>query len=154
VSGVLGIGPHTAHHAEFFVILALLLLVLYRPPAFLQENLAGARDFIEAHFGDSIGLYILHLGITLVIVAAVWNLQRVDQIGESLVLAAMGVLKLTKPATSANGNGGAGNSSPTTVGPPPTPAVPAPPSPAAAPAPPAAVSSPTPDAPPEGWTPT
>lgn len=92
----LGIGTHGWHHAEFFVVIALVVFLLYVPPR-SASALSMVREFVDAHFGDSIGLYILHLGIALVIIGAVWSMQRVDQIGESLVLAAMGVLKLTKP---------------------------------------------------------
>lgn len=84
---------HVGHHFEFAVYVIFALIMLYRPP----RSFAGVQEFVEKHFGDSIGLYILHLGIALVILGGVWpDMTQVSQIGQSLILAAMGVLKLTK----------------------------------------------------------
>lgn len=53
------------------------------------------RDFIESHWGDLIGLLLLYTGIAIVMWAACTaSVQVVSHLGESLVLAAMGVLKL------------------------------------------------------------
>lgn len=94
---------HWLHHGEFAALLVLLVLMLYWPPRAMQK-LSGARMFLEAHFGDSIGLYILHLGIVLVVIAGIWpDMQRVGELGYALVTAAMGVLKLSKTPPS---NGG------------------------------------------------
>lgn len=101
---------HEGHHLEFFIVLFLVIFMLYLPPKFVQR-LGWLRDFIDEHFGDSIGLYILHLGIALIILAGVFpEMTAVNQIGQSLVLAAMGVLKLTRPA---NGNGNGHDAPPT-----------------------------------------
>jgi hypothetical protein len=62
---------HSWHHVEFALYIAALMLMLYLPPRALR-GLAGVQQFIEAHFGDSVGLYLLHLGIALVILAGVW----------------------------------------------------------------------------------
>jgi|SRR6185437_9525910 len=113
------LGAHSWHHAEFWFFVAILLFILYVPPAAAQK-LSAVQDFVEAHFGDSIGLYILHLGIGLIILAGVFpEMTHVDQIGQSLVLAAMGVLKLTR--TNGNGNGHGPESVPAS-NPPPAPA--------------------------------
>ncbi|MGH9816028.1 MAG: hypothetical protein ACRD5F_06450 [Candidatus Acidiferrales bacterium] len=53
------------------------------------------RDFIEIHWGDLIGLLLLYTGIAIVVWAAcAASSQALSHLGESLVLAAMGVLKL------------------------------------------------------------
>ena len=58
------------------------------------------RDFVETHWGDLIGLLLLYTGITIALWAAcVPAAQVASHLGESLVLAAMGILKL-------RGNGG------------------------------------------------
>jgi hypothetical protein len=53
-------------------------------------------NFIEEHWGDLIGLLLLYTGIVLAIVAALVQPggQSLTHLGESLVLAGMGVLKL------------------------------------------------------------
>lgn len=53
------------------------------------------REFIESHWGDLIGLLLLYTGITIALWAAcVPAAQVASNLGESLVLAAMGILKL------------------------------------------------------------
>lgn len=53
------------------------------------------RDFIESHWGDLIGLLLLYTGICIALwVACVPAAQVASHLGESLVLAAMGILKL------------------------------------------------------------
>lgn len=139
-------GIHGWHHIEFAVYVVLVVLILYRPPAVLRV-LSNAGHLLEAHFGDWIGLYILHLGIVLVILAGVWsNMPRVGELGYALVTAAMGVLKLTGKLPN-----GAGAPPATPSAPAPAAAAPALPSaPAAAAAPPAA-PSPAAPTPPAGW---
>ena len=53
------------------------------------------RHFIETHWGDLIGLLLLYTGILLALLAAVYqpSAQPITHLGESLVLAAMGVLR-------------------------------------------------------------
>ena len=58
------------------------------------------REFIETHWGDLVGLLLLYTGIGIVLWSACsTSTQVAAHLGESLVLAAMGVLKL-------RGNGG------------------------------------------------
>lgn len=53
------------------------------------------REFVESHWGDLIGLLLLYTGITIALWAAcVPAAQVASNLGESLVLAAMGILKL------------------------------------------------------------
>lgn len=53
------------------------------------------RTFIEAHWGDLIGLLLLYTGVSLVLWATCTAaVEPAKHLGESLVLAAMGVLKL------------------------------------------------------------
>ena len=96
--------PHKWHHLEFGLYVIVILFLLYFPPASFC-GLSNIRDFIERHFGDSIGLYLLHLGIALVILAGVFQeMTLVGNLGQSLVLAAMGILKLkTVPSDGTNG---------------------------------------------------
>ncbi len=53
-------------------------------------------NFIEEHWGDLIGLLLLYTGIALAVMAAFVapGSQPLTHLGESLVLAGMGVLKL------------------------------------------------------------
>jgi hypothetical protein len=53
-------------------------------------------NFIEEHWGDLIGLLLLYSGIALALAAALMQpgAQPLTHLGESLVLAGMGVLKL------------------------------------------------------------
>ncbi len=70
------------------------------------------REFIETHWGDLIGLLLLYTGIGIALWAAcVPAAQIASHLGESLVLAAMGILKLrgnSGPRPAASG----GSSSP------------------------------------------
>ena len=61
--------------------------------------------FIEEHWGDLIGLLLLYTGIVLALFAAAQlnGAQTVTHLGESLVLAGMGVLKL-RGKSDTNGN--------------------------------------------------
>ena len=126
---------HGWHHIEFAIYAIVLLAIFYRPPRKASGAVEAIKGIFEAHWGDSIGLYLLHLGIGLVILAGVWpNMTQVGQVGFALVTASMAVLKL-KPATDANGA-------------PQSPAAPT--APAAAPPPPPA-PAPSPSAAPAGW---
>ena len=90
-----------AHHLEFALYVVLLLFLVYFPP----KHYAGFGTFLERHFGDAVGFYILHLGIGLVIIGAVWsNLTGLQGTGNSLILAGMVALKL-KTVAGGNGNG-------------------------------------------------
>lgn len=129
---------HAWHHVEFAVYVIVLLVIAYKPPRRSSNAVDALRGVFEAHWGDSIGLYLLHLGILLVILAGVWpTMTQVGVVGQSLIVAAMGVLKLTKTPPA---NGGAP--------PPPAPAGAAP-GPVQAPANPSAPAS----AAPAGWGP-
>ena len=86
--------PHGWHHIEFGVYILAILFILYMPPK-MTGLLAILKDFMEKHFGDGIGLYLLHLGVGLIILGSVFpDLVPVKDVGQSLVLAAMGLLKL------------------------------------------------------------
>jgi hypothetical protein len=89
---------------ELFAVLLLSFAVLYRPPG----SFAGLRDLVERHFGDWLGMYMLHLGIGLVILGGFYPSEAsVAVVGQSLILAAVAILKLkTVPgAAGDNGNG-------------------------------------------------
>ncbi len=89
---------------EIAFYIGVALLLLYRPPK-VSSGLQGVVGFIERHFGDSIGLYLLHLGIALIVLGDVFqHMTNVGKMGESLILAAMSVLKL-KTVPGGNGNG-------------------------------------------------
>ena len=80
------------HHWAFIYFVALLLLI-YKPPKVLR----GIGPFIAKHFGDSIAIFLLMFGVSLVIFGDFYSqLKDVAQIGQSLVMTAVGVLKLTK----------------------------------------------------------
>ena len=80
-------------HIEIVAYVAVLLFVVYFPP----KKLVGIGGFIDRHLGDSVGFYILHLGIILVILAGVYpQLSGVKETGNSLILAGATTLKLTK----------------------------------------------------------
>jgi hypothetical protein len=84
---------HPHHWAAIY--LGVLILLLYKPP----KQLAGIGSFIQTHFGDSIGIYLLHFGVGLVILGGFYQqLQQVEQVGQSLIMTAIGILKLTKDA--------------------------------------------------------
>lgn len=61
--------------------------------------------FIEEHWGDLIGLLLLYTGIALALCAAtrLEGAQAVTHLGESLVLAGMGVLRF-RGKSKANGD--------------------------------------------------
>jgi hypothetical protein len=69
-----------------------LVLMIYWPP----KTWGGLGKFIERHFADSVGFYILHLGIALVVLGGIWpQVAGISSTGNSLILAGMTVLKLT-----------------------------------------------------------
>jgi hypothetical protein len=91
-------------HPHLIFYTALALFILYRPPALLNK-FAGAGDFITRHWGDSIGFYLLHLGVVLFILGGVYPvLKEVQHVGESFILTAVGMLKL-RYIPKDNGNG-------------------------------------------------
>jgi hypothetical protein len=122
----LQLGTHGWHHGEFFLYVLVALLILYKPPRLLTDNLAGLRNFFESHYGDSIGYSILLLAIVLIILGDVWpQLTHAAIAGQGLLVAATAMLKL-KP--NGNGNGPASApvpNTPTTPVAAPSPAVPA-----------------------------
>jgi len=67
-------------------------------------------DFLERHFGDSVGLYIIHLGVALIVAAAfvpgvnAAAMATIQDTGKGLVGAGLIALKLK--AQSSNGNSG------------------------------------------------
>ena len=113
-------------HLHLLFYTAIALLLLYRPPAVMQR-LQGIGDFVSRHWGDSIGLYMIHLGIVLTVVGGFYTqLGSVQHVGESFILTGVGMLKLKYIPKEGNGNGGDGaNGTPA-----PAPAAPAPVAPA------------------------
>ncbi len=96
--------PIPWNHLEIAGYVGLALLLIYKPPA-MRVVFDGLGKFIERHFGDSIGLYLLHLGIGLIILGDVFHqMEQVGHVGESLILAAMGVLKLKTVSAPDNGS--------------------------------------------------
>lgn len=86
-------------HFEIAAYVIAAVFVIYRPP----KSSNGLGAFIERHFGDTVGFYILHLGILLVVIGGVYpQVNGIEQTGNSLILAGMVALKLTK-STSDNG---------------------------------------------------
>lgn len=84
-------------HVEAALGILWLALMIYFPP----RTWGGLGKFIERHFADSVGFYILHLGILLVVVGGVWpQVGGISSTGNSLILAGMTVLKLTKDENS------------------------------------------------------
>jgi hypothetical protein len=86
-----------AAHLSFHLLLytAIILLLLYKPPARVIDHLRGIGDFISRHWGDSIGLYMIHLGIVLIILGGLFTqLSDVAHVGESFILTGVGMLKL------------------------------------------------------------
>lgn len=125
---------HAWHHIEFAIYAIVVVLIFYRPPRKASGAVDAIKGIFEAHWGDSIGLYLLHLGIGLVILAGVWpNMTQVGQVGFALVTASMAVLKLKAPAEP-NGQSPAAPPAPALAAPPPQPAPAASPAPSAAPA--------------------
>ena len=89
------------HHIEIAFYVLLFLFLFYVPPRPVRQFLS--LDFIERHFGDSVGFYILHLGVVLYIISAAWPaMKELSAVGQSFVLAGTVALKLKSP----NGNGG------------------------------------------------
>jgi hypothetical protein len=82
-------------HFEIAAYVVAAIIVIYRPP----KTSDGMGSFIERHLGDSVGFYILHLGILLVVVSGIYpQVTQIGQTGQSLILAGMVALKLTKTA--------------------------------------------------------
>jgi len=80
-------------HIEAILGAIWLVSMIYFPP----KTWGGLGKFIERHFADSVGFYILHLGIALVVVGGIWpQVAGISSTGNSLILAGMTVLKLTK----------------------------------------------------------
>ena len=104
---------------EVLFLLMTGLLLMYKPPS----DISGVAEFIERHFGDAIGFYILHLGILLIIVSAVVPQLSSSQTalvttGNSLIMAAMVALKLKTVAPidgNGNGNGNGKDPKPTSI---------------------------------------
>ena len=93
-----------AHHVEFALYVVLLLFLVYFPP----KHYAGFGTFLERHFGDAVGFYILYLGVALVIVGDVWsNLHSIEQVGHSFIYAGIIALKLRTSPANGNENGAA-----------------------------------------------
>jgi hypothetical protein len=84
-------------HFEVAGYICALIFFVYCPPRMMK----GLGGFAERHFGDSVGFYILHLGIVLVVIGGVYQqIAGIASTGNALILAAMGILKLTsKPGT-------------------------------------------------------
>jgi hypothetical protein len=93
-----------SHFAFVVLAVAIIFVLLYKPPS----ELSGLMGLIERHFGDTLGLYILHLGIMLVILGVFYPqaATAVQRIGESLIMASMIALKLKTVPGAGNGNGG------------------------------------------------
>jgi hypothetical protein len=105
-------------HVEiaFYVLLA--LVFVYMPP----KTAAGLGSFIERHFGDSVGFYILHLGIGLVVLGDIYpQLGGMGSTGNSLIMAAMVALKLTKVPNGSSTTATVETKTTTTTTPPTTP---------------------------------
>jgi hypothetical protein len=110
-------------HAEiaFYVLIA--LVFAYKPPATGK----GLGAFIERHYGDSVGFYVLHLGIVLVVISALYpKVSIVASTGNGLIMASMAVLKLTKVANGSSSTSTVATSTTTTVTPPTAPDIPPP----------------------------
>lgn len=93
-----------SHFAFVVLAIGIFFVLLYRPPT----NISGLMDLIERHFGDALGLYILHLGILLVILGVFYPqaATAVQRIGESLIMASMIALKLKTVPGAGNGDNG------------------------------------------------
>jgi hypothetical protein len=97
-----------AHHLSFHLLFYsfIILLLLYKPPAGVISRLQGLGDFVSRHWGDSIGLYMIHLGVVLIVLGGLYGaLKDVAHVGESFILTGVGMLKL-KYNPAPNGNGG------------------------------------------------
>jgi hypothetical protein len=85
------VGFHWSTHSEVALYVLLALFLFYFP----AKTAKGLGQFIERHFGDAVGFYILHLGIILVVIAGVYpQVSGVKETGSSLILAGMVALKL------------------------------------------------------------
>ena len=83
----------SGHHWVMLYVIAVVAMLYWPPKAF-----NGMGTFITTHFGDSIGLVLLYTGIGLLIMSGFYSqLQQVGQVAQSLIMTAIGVLKLTKP---------------------------------------------------------
>jgi hypothetical protein len=93
-----------SHFAFVVLAIAIAFVLLYKPPAKASDVIG----LLERHFGDVLGLYILHLGIFLVILGVFYPqaATAVQRIGESLIMASMIALKLKTVPGAGNGNGG------------------------------------------------
>lgn len=81
-------------HPHLLLYTIILLCVIYRPPLIIR-NVKQFSDFLTRHWGDSIGLYLLHLGVILILISGVYpNLAPAEHLGESFVLTGVGMLKL------------------------------------------------------------
>lgn len=103
------IAQWAAHHLSFNLLFYsfIILLLLYKPPKQVISRLQGLGDFVSRHWGDSIGLYMLHMGILLVILGGLYSqLADVAHVGESFILTGVGMLRLKYVAANGNGNGG------------------------------------------------
>lgn len=106
---LLNLNHHIAHHLEFFFILVLAVVMFYLPP----RAAAALRAFVEKHFNESIGLYLLHLGIGLIILSGVWpDMPHVFDTGNALIVAAMGLLNLQRKSAAEDTGGSTPNSTP------------------------------------------
>ena len=114
-----------AAHSIALLYLVVLLLLLYFPPELLSKRggFQGLGEFIGRHWGDSIGLYLVHIGILLIILAGAYpQLADAGHVGESFILTGVGLLKLKYIPKEGNNNG--------PPAPTPTPSPPANPTPA------------------------
>jgi hypothetical protein len=114
-------------HFEVAGYICAAIFMIYVPPTILK----GVGGFAERHFGDSVGFYILHLGIVLVVIGGIYQqISGIASTGNALILAAMGILKLTKaPTDVVPGVSQASSTTVTTSTIPPPPTVPTPPPP-------------------------
>jgi hypothetical protein len=97
-------GGWISQHATLLFAAGVALLLFYLPPA-ITQRLQGLGDFVSRHWGDSIGLYLIHLGILLVILGGFYSqLTNAEHVGESFILTGVGLLKL-KYNPPVNGNG-------------------------------------------------
>jgi hypothetical protein len=81
----------TAHH-WFMLYIAAAVVLFYIPP----KSLSGVGNFISAHFGDSIGVYLLHLSLGMLIIGGFYpQLTALVDAGKSIFSVSLAVLKLT-----------------------------------------------------------
>lgn len=97
--------PFILHNFWIVVIAGMVMVMLYKPPG----QFGFLTSFVERHFGDSLGLYILHLGIGLVLLGGFYaQVKDVGQVGLSLIMASLVALKLKTVPGNGNGNGDGG----------------------------------------------